>query len=106
MPPLSVPLLLQVDPFDPNSPIKQGGITSFPGDLFFILRVVQLLRGMGSGEERRGGGGGGGQDGRGRGKEGSVTSSFRVVQLLRGMGSGEEGRGVWGAGARGQRYVL
>ena len=68
-----------MDPFDPNSPIKQGGITSFPGDLFFILRVVQLLRGMGSGEE-------------GRGEVGRFTA-LRVVQLLRGMGSGEEGRG-------------
>ena len=40
----------QVDPFDPDSPIKKGGITTFPGDLFFVLRVVQLLRGLASGE--------------------------------------------------------
>ena len=40
----------KVDPFDPDSPIKKGGITAFPGDLFFVLRVVQLIRGMASGE--------------------------------------------------------
>ena len=39
----------QVNPFDPNSPIKQSAITTFPQDLFFVLRVVQLLRGMASG---------------------------------------------------------
>ena len=44
----------KVDPFDPDSPIKKGGITEFPGDLFFILRVVQLIRGMASGRSREG----------------------------------------------------
>jgi hypothetical protein len=43
------PLDAQVDPFDPKSPIKQCAIVSFPPDLFFVLRVVQLLRGMASG---------------------------------------------------------
>jgi hypothetical protein len=44
-------LLLQVDPFDKNSPIKQAAIEKFPPDMFFVLRVVQLLRGMANGEE-------------------------------------------------------
>lgn len=35
-----------VDPFDPESPIKKLGIQTFPKDLFFILRTVQLLRGL------------------------------------------------------------
>lgn len=39
----------KVDPFDKNSPIKQCAITRFPPDLFFVLRVVQLLRGMANG---------------------------------------------------------
>jgi hypothetical protein len=39
-------LRLQVDPFDPNSPIKQAAVEKFPPDMFFVLRVVQLLRGM------------------------------------------------------------
>ncbi|KXZ51070.1 hypothetical protein GPECTOR_14g55 [Gonium pectorale] len=33
-----------VDPFDPNSPIKRSAISTFPQDMFFVLRVVQLLR--------------------------------------------------------------
>lgn len=36
----------KVDPFDRNSPIKQSAISKFPPDMFFVLRVVQLLRGM------------------------------------------------------------
>jgi hypothetical protein len=55
---LLLPLLLllqqsdgaQVDPFDENSPIKQAAIEKFPPDMFFVLRVVQLLRGMANGE--------------------------------------------------------
>jgi hypothetical protein len=43
-------LLLQVDPFDKNSPIKQAAVEKFPPDMFFVLRVVQLLRGMANGE--------------------------------------------------------
>ena len=39
----------RVDPFDKDSPIKKAAITSFPSDLFFVLRVVQLLRGMAAG---------------------------------------------------------
>jgi hypothetical protein len=36
----------RVNPFDPQSPIKQMGVSHFPRDLFFVLRVVQLLRGL------------------------------------------------------------
>eukprot|EP00878_Enallax_costatus_P021138 GHUV01022371.1.p1 GENE.GHUV01022371.1~~GHUV01022371.1.p1 ORF type:complete len:637 (+),score=223.29 GHUV01022371.1:216-1913(+) len=39
----------KVDPFDKNSPIKQAAIEKFPPDMFFVLRVVQLLRGMANG---------------------------------------------------------
>jgi predicted unusual protein kinase regulating ubiquinone biosynthesis (AarF/ABC1/UbiB family) len=39
----------KVDPFDPESPIKKVGITAFPRDLFFVLRVTQLLRGLATG---------------------------------------------------------
>lgn len=41
--------ILQVDPFDANSPIKQSAISRFPPDMFFVLRVVQLLRGLANG---------------------------------------------------------
>ena len=36
----------RVDPFDPDSPLKKMGVKEFPGDMFFVLRVVQLLRGL------------------------------------------------------------
>lgn len=36
----------KVDPFDKDSPIKQCAITTFPADFFFVLRVVQLIRGL------------------------------------------------------------
>jgi hypothetical protein len=36
----------KVDPFDEDSPIKQCAITSFPKQIFLVLRVVQLFRGM------------------------------------------------------------
>ena len=36
----------KVDPFDPDSPIKKVAITTFPKDMFFILRTCQLLRGL------------------------------------------------------------
>jgi len=39
----------KVDPFDPNTPIKRSAISRFPPDLFFVLRVVQLLRGLAQG---------------------------------------------------------
>ncbi|KAG2436133.1 hypothetical protein HYH02_011642 [Chlamydomonas schloesseri] len=39
----------KVDPFDPNSPIKRSAISTFPADMFFVLRVVQLLRGLANG---------------------------------------------------------
>ena len=38
-----------VDPFDPESPIKKLEIQHFPPDLFFVLRTVQLLRGLAQG---------------------------------------------------------
>lgn len=38
-----------MDPFDPDSPIKQCAIQQFPRDMFFVLRVVQLLRGLATG---------------------------------------------------------
>ena len=41
----------RVDPFAEDSPLKQSAITSFPSDLFFVLRVVQLIRGMKQGME-------------------------------------------------------
>eukprot|EP01025_Chloroclados_australasicus_P041555 TRINITY_DN4403_c1_g1_i2.p1 TRINITY_DN4403_c1_g1~~TRINITY_DN4403_c1_g1_i2.p1 ORF type:complete len:589 (-),score=89.91 TRINITY_DN4403_c1_g1_i2:316-2082(-) len=36
----------RVDPFDKDSPIKKVSIDGFPENLFFVLRVCQLLRGM------------------------------------------------------------
>lgn len=38
-----------VNPFDPDSPIKQISVENFPSDLFFVLRVSQLLRGLANG---------------------------------------------------------
>lgn len=38
-----------VNPFDPDSPIKQVSVENFPSDLFFVLRVSQLLRGLANG---------------------------------------------------------
>ena len=40
----SVPDPCRVSPFDKDSPLKAMGVTRFPSDLFFVLRVVQLLR--------------------------------------------------------------
>ena len=48
-PPTHIDARAQVDPFDPDSPIKQSAITTFPADMFFVLRVVQLLRGLATG---------------------------------------------------------
>ncbi len=45
---------MQVDPFDPDSPIKKNSIEYFPPDMFFVLRVVQLLRGISQGDSVRG----------------------------------------------------
>lgn len=50
----------RVDPFSPDSPIKKTAIERFPPDLFFVLRVVQLLRGI-----AQGGSGGAYREGRG-----------------------------------------
>ncbi|KAK9826471.1 hypothetical protein WJX81_002686 [Elliptochloris bilobata] len=40
---------LRVDPFAADSPIKAMGIEHFPPDVFFVLRVMQLLRGLAGG---------------------------------------------------------
>ena len=42
-------LLHRVDPFSDDSPIKALGIEHFPPDVFFVLRVMQLLRGLAGG---------------------------------------------------------
>ena len=34
------------DPFSPDSPLRSNAITTFPRDMFFVMRVVQLLRGL------------------------------------------------------------
>lgn len=39
----------RVDPFSPDSPIKKLGITHFPPEVFFVLRTVQMLRGLAMG---------------------------------------------------------
>ena len=39
----------RVDPFASDSPLKSMGITHFPPDVFFVLRVMQLLRGLAGG---------------------------------------------------------
>ena len=38
-----------MDPFSPDSPIKQLGISYFPPDVFFVLRTIQMLRGLSMG---------------------------------------------------------
>lgn len=35
-----------INPFDPNAAIKKNRVLSMPPDLFFIVRTVQLLRGL------------------------------------------------------------
>ena len=39
----------RVDPFAADSPIKSVSIERFPPDVFFVLRVVQMLRGLAGG---------------------------------------------------------
>ncbi len=39
----------RLDVWSPNSPLKQTAISTFPKDLFFVLRVCQLLRGLSNG---------------------------------------------------------
>ncbi len=41
--------MCSVDPFSPDSPIKALPIEHFPPDVFFVLRVMQLLRGLAGG---------------------------------------------------------
>ncbi len=36
--------MCRVDPFAADSPLKQTSVDDFPPDLFFVLRVVQLIR--------------------------------------------------------------
>lgn len=35
-----------INPFSESSEIKQNAITKFPSDMFFVMRVVQLIRGL------------------------------------------------------------
>lgn len=35
-----------MDPFSPDSPIKKLGISHFPPEVFFVLRTIQMLRGL------------------------------------------------------------
>lgn len=37
------------NPFDPDSPIKKVSIETFPKDIYFVLRTVQILRGIAHG---------------------------------------------------------
>jgi predicted unusual protein kinase regulating ubiquinone biosynthesis (AarF/ABC1/UbiB family) len=39
----------KMDAFGPNSVLKANPVKEFPGDFFFVLRVVQLLRGLAHG---------------------------------------------------------
>ena len=39
-------LACRVDPFAPDSPIKELGIKYFPPEVFFVLRTIQMLRGL------------------------------------------------------------
>lgn len=39
----------RIDPFGPDSLLRETSVSSFPRDLFFVLRVTQLLRGMANG---------------------------------------------------------
>ena len=39
----------RLDVWSPDSPLKQTAISTFPKDLFFVLRVCQLLRGLSNG---------------------------------------------------------
>jgi len=39
----------KVDPFGKSAPLKRAAVEQFPGDMFFVLRVVQLLRGIAQG---------------------------------------------------------
>lgn len=42
-----------VNPFGVDSPLKQSPISTFPSDFFFVLRVVQLIRGIKQGMQVR-----------------------------------------------------
>lgn len=42
-------LVRRLDVWSPDSPLKQTAISTFPKDLFFVLRVCQLLRGLSNG---------------------------------------------------------
>ena len=46
---LRAALRCRVNPFDPDSPIKALPVEKFPSDMFFVLRTVQLLRGVSRG---------------------------------------------------------
>ncbi|CAM9803706.1 unnamed protein product [Discosporangium mesarthrocarpum] len=40
---------LEMNPLSPDCALKGNAVTSFPSDLFFVLRTVQMLRGLASG---------------------------------------------------------
>lgn len=44
--------LLVADPFAPDSAVRQNGLVHLPGDLFFVLRVVQIFRGFAAAIDR------------------------------------------------------
>ena len=35
-----------IDPFNSNSAIKRNAVLSMPSDLYFLLRTIQIMRGM------------------------------------------------------------
>ena len=35
-----------MDPFDPNSPLKDNTISQMPSEMYFLIRTVQLMRGI------------------------------------------------------------
>eukprot|EP01033_Poteriospumella_lacustris_P009128 gene9128-6566_t len=43
---------LVADPFAPDSAVRQNGLVHLPGDLFFVLRVVQIFRGFAAAIDR------------------------------------------------------
>ncbi len=45
-------LMCRVDTFSPDSPIKKLGIKHFPPEVFFVLRTIQMLRGLAMGMQQ------------------------------------------------------
>ncbi|CAM9179386.1 unnamed protein product, partial [Choristocarpus tenellus] len=40
---------LEMNPLSPKSTLQTNAVKGFPSDLFFVLRTVQMLRGLASG---------------------------------------------------------